>query len=61
MRKVKITIIIEHTHATKLLSHAEYQTFQQLAKGQDFDIKPKGKEGVEVTAPIKLWESLGYE
>ena len=60
MKGVKITIIVERTHATKLLPHAEYQTFQQLAKGQDFDIKPKGREGVEVTAPIKLWEELGY-
>ena len=60
MRGVKITIIVERTHATKILSHAEYQTFQQLAKGQDFEILPKGKEGVEVTAPIKLWEELGY-
>jgi hypothetical protein len=60
MKGVKITIVIERTHATKLLPHAEYQTFQQLAKGQDFDIKPKGKEGVEVTAPIALWEELGY-
>ena len=57
---MRITIIIESLYSTKLLSHAEYQTFQQLAKGQDFDIKPKGKEGVEVTAPIKLWEELGY-
>ena len=60
MKGVKITIIVERTHATKLLPHAEYQTFQQLAKGQDFEILPKGKEGVEVTAPIALWEELGY-
>jgi hypothetical protein len=60
MKKVKITIIIESLYSTKLLPHAEYQTFQQLAKGQDFEILPKGREGVEVTAPIALWEELGY-
>ena len=60
MRQVKIYIVVEQTHMTKLLSHAEYQTFKQLSKGQDFEIKPKGHDGVEVTAPISLWEELGY-
>ena len=57
---MKITIIIESLYSTKLLSHAEYQTFQQLARGGNFNIEPKGREGVEVTAPIALWKELGY-
>lgn len=64
MRKVGITIGINELEVsvtmTRLLSHSEYQTFKELAKGQKFDIKPKGHDGVEVTAPIALWEELGY-
>lgn len=61
MKQLKITIIVERMYQTKLLSHPEYQTFRELSKGQDFDIKPKGKQGVEVTAANELWEKLGYE
>ena len=57
--RIKI-IVTGEPRETKLLSHAEYQTFKQLSKGQDFEIKPKGHDGVEVTAPISLWEELGY-
>ena len=64
MRKVGITIGINELGVsvtmTRLLSHPEYQTFKELAKGQKFEIKPKGHDGVEVTAPMSLWEELGY-
>lgn len=60
MKKVKITIIVEYMHETKLLTHAEYQTFRELSKGEVFDIAPKGSYGVEVTASNELWQKLGY-
>ena len=57
--RIKI-IVTGEPRETKLLTHAEYQTFKELAKGQKFEIKPKGHDGVEVTAPMSLWEELGY-
>jgi hypothetical protein len=57
--RIKI-IVTGEPRESRLLSHAEYQTFKDLSKGHDFSIKPRGHHGVEVTAPISLWEKLGY-
>jgi hypothetical protein len=57
--RIKI-IVTGEPRESRLLSHAEYQTFKELSEGHDFTIKPKGHHGVEVTAPISLWNSLGY-
>jgi hypothetical protein len=52
MKKVKVLSI--------LLSHAEWQTFQQLSKGILFTFIPCGQSGVKVTTDEDHWKQLGY-